>query len=109
MILILEIDEKNLEFADLFLRSVYKFEKEFQSWQSGLPVDIGKIRDLLLPLLDKMDHAFREVLDYTQVFFERNLSVSASSCSGLISGFIGKKAEFRKGRLDASSLSRLFS
>jgi HD-GYP domain-containing protein (c-di-GMP phosphodiesterase class II) len=93
----LEIDEKNLVFADLFLRSVYKFEKEFQSWQSGLPINISKVRDLLIPLLDKMDHNSQEVLDIHRYSSKETYLYQHPVAVGVICGFIGKRLNLEKG------------
>ena len=40
------------DFITLFLQAAQEYKKEFQLWQSGLPIDISKVRMILLPLLD---------------------------------------------------------
>ena len=40
------------DFITLFLQAAQEYKKEFQMWQSGLPIDISKIRSIILPLLD---------------------------------------------------------
>jgi HD-GYP domain-containing protein (c-di-GMP phosphodiesterase class II) len=93
----LEMDEINLGFADLFLRSVNKFKKEFQSWQSGLPVDISKVRDLLIPLLDKMEQSPQDIVDTHRYSSKETYLFQHPVAVGLISGFIGKKLNLEKG------------
>ena len=44
-------------------RAVQEYKKEFHLWQSGVPVDIKRIRSILLPLLEKMgENACRNFL-----------------------------------------------
>src|SRR3954470_21249885 len=38
------------DFITLFLQSAQEYKKEFKLWQSGLPIDISKIRMIILPL-----------------------------------------------------------
>ena len=40
------------DFITLFLQAAQEYKKEFQLWQSGIPIDISKIRMIILPLLD---------------------------------------------------------
>ncbi len=92
-----EVDEKALGFADLFLRSVYKFKKEFQNWQAGLPVNISKIRGLLIPLLEKLENAPQELFDIHRYSSKETYIYQHPVAVGLICGFIGKKMSLEKG------------
>ncbi|RID86650.1 HD-GYP domain-containing protein [Mesobacillus zeae] len=92
-----DTDKEELNFVDLFLRAKKSFEKEFFSWQSGLPVDISAIRSLLLPLMDMLEkdssnifrlHHFSTNDDY---LFHHSLAV------GILSGYIARKMNYSKG------------
>lgn len=86
-----------LGFAGLFLKSVTRFKKEFQSWQSGLPVNIANIRVLLLPLLEKMESYPYEVFNLHRYSTKDTYIFQHPIVVGLISGFIGMKMHLEKG------------
>ena len=39
------------EFTTLFLEATQQYKAHFKLWQSGLPIDISKVRTILLELL----------------------------------------------------------
>jgi HD-GYP domain-containing protein (c-di-GMP phosphodiesterase class II) len=86
-----------LGFVGLFLKSVTKFKKEFQSWQSGLPIDITKIRVILLPLLEKLETYPHEVFNLHRYSTKDTYIYQHPIAVGLISGFIGRKMHLEKG------------
>lgn len=97
-----EVSEENtglshLGLTDLFLKSVYQYKREFESWQAGLSVDIGKIRGLLLPLLDKMENSPDEVFNLYRYSTKETYMFQHSIAVGLICGFIGKRMNLDKG------------
>lgn len=86
-----------LSFTDLFLQSVYQYKKEFISWQSGLPIDIGNIRNLLLPLLERVEENPFEVFNLHRFSTTGSYAYQHPVAVGLISGYIGKKLDLEKG------------
>lgn len=84
-------------FAELFLKSVVKYKREFQTWQSGLPVDINNIRVILLPLLEKMEGNPHEVFQLHRYSTKDTYIYQHSVAIGLISGYIGMKMNLEKG------------
>lgn len=90
-------EKDQLSFTDLFLQSVNEYKKEFLSWQSGLPIDISKIRLLLLPLLDKIEKSPFEVFNLHRFSTINDYSYQHPVAVGVISGWIGKKLDLEKG------------
>lgn len=88
---------KQLGFTDLFLQSAYQYKKEFHSWQAGLPIDISKIRNLLMPLLEKMENHPYEIFNLHHFSTKEDYMYQHPVAVGLISGFIGKKINLEKG------------
>jgi HD-GYP domain-containing protein (c-di-GMP phosphodiesterase class II) len=86
-----------LGFTDLFLQAAYQYKKEFHSWQSGLPIDIGKVRALLMPLLEKMENDPYEVFNLHHFSTKEDYMYQHPVAVGVISGFIGKKINLEKG------------
>ena len=90
-------EEIQLSFTDLFLKSTLEYKKEFTSWQAGLPIDISKIRRLMLPLLEKIDDNPFEVFNLHRFSTMDTYLFQHPVAVGLISGYIGKKLDLEKG------------
>lgn len=92
------IDEvRALGVTDLYLQAVRDYKKEFTSWQAGMQVDISKIRNILLPLLEKMENLPTELFNLYHLSTSEDYVYQHSIAVGLISGYIGKKMNFTKG------------
>lgn len=88
---------KNWMLSDLFLKSTNQFKREFQSWQAGLPIDIAKVRALLIPLLEKMNEYPKEVFQLHRFSTKEEYIYQHPVAVGIICGFIGKKINLEKG------------
>ncbi|MDP4084686.1 MAG: HD-GYP domain-containing protein [Bacillota bacterium] len=91
-----ETSQSPLGFMNLFLQSVNQFKKEFQSWQAGIPIDINKIRSLLLPLLEKTETYSNEIFHLHKFCTKEEYMYQHPVAVGLISGFIGKKTNLER-------------
>lgn len=98
-----------LNFIDLFLRVKKDFKKEFISWQSGMQIDIAKVRSMLMPLLELSEtlpadifhlHHYSTKTDY---LYDHPLAV------GIISAYIAKKLNFSKGEVMQIALAGCLS
>ncbi|MDP4164592.1 MAG: HD-GYP domain-containing protein [Bacillota bacterium] len=83
--------------SDLYLQSVRLFKKEFQSWQAGKTIDIGKIRSVILPLLEVMEKTPSEIFHLHHFSTSEEYLYQHSVAVGLISGYIGYSLRFQKG------------
>lgn len=100
-------EEKSLEpassvemnFMELYLRSVQEYKKEFTSWQSGKPVDITRVRSIFIPLLEQIESNPTEVFSLYQQSTKDNYLYEHSMAVGLISGYLAKKLSYLKGDL----------
>lgn len=83
-------------FTEIFLNAVKDYKKEFLSWQSGLPVDISKIRKIMIPLIEKIEQFSSELFSLhhfsttDEYLFQHSISV------GLLSSYIGRKLQMTK-------------
>ena len=89
--------ESEKSFIDLFLMGVRQYKKEFKNWQAGLPVDITKIRNILLPLIEKLDSSSSELFSLHHLSTNEEYLFQHSVAVGLLSAFIGKKLNYNKG------------
>src|SRR3954465_5725858 len=93
------VKTKRKDFTKLFLQAVQEYKKQFQSWQSGSPIDILKIRSMLLPLLGE------DKIKSTDIFLLHHLSNNEeyhyqhAVAVGLLSGFMARKLHYPKGEV----------
>ncbi|PDM39461.1 MULTISPECIES: HD-GYP domain-containing protein [unclassified Geobacillus] len=81
----------------LYLKAVQKYKKAFQSWQSGSPIDIGEIRDIIIPLFDKFVHHRKELLTLYRYATKEDYLYHHAVSVGLLSGFLAKQLDYSKG------------
>lgn len=90
-------NENEEDVVTLYLKAVQRYKKVFQSWQSGSPIDIGEVRSIIIPLLDRLINHRSEMLNlYRYTTKEDYLSHHAVSI-GLLSGFLAKHLNYSKG------------
>lgn len=92
-----ESNKKEESFTDYFLQAVQQYKKEFQSWQAGTTVDISKIRNIIIPLIEKSETRSSDLFTLHHLSTENEYLFQHSIAVGLISGFIGKKLNYNKG------------
>jgi HD-GYP domain-containing protein (c-di-GMP phosphodiesterase class II) len=99
----------DLNFTDLFLRAKQDFKKEFISWQSGMQIDISKVRAIIVPLIEKADINSSDIFHLhhyttkTEYLYDHPLAV------GIISAFIAKKLNYSKGDVTQIALAGCLS
>jgi HD-GYP domain-containing protein (c-di-GMP phosphodiesterase class II) len=85
------------DFEDAFLLAVRDYKREFGNWQSGIPIDISKIRNILLPLVEKSDINPSMLFSLHHLSTQDEYLYQHAIAVGLISAFIGKKLKMSKG------------
>ncbi|MFT8321801.1 MAG: HD-GYP domain-containing protein [Bacillus sp. (in: firmicutes)] len=83
-------------FFTKFLHTVQQYKKEFQSWQSGLPVNIANIRLLLLPLLNELDGSSREIFSLYHLSNKEEYVYQHSVAVAVISAYLAEKLHYPK-------------
>ncbi|MGF7015707.1 HD-GYP domain-containing protein [Ornithinibacillus bavariensis] len=98
-----------LPFKDHYLYVVEEYKKLFDSWKRNLPINNFAVRNLILPLIDRMEdiasavytlHHFANKQDY---FYHHSVSVS------ILSAYLGKKMGYSKGEWYQIGLAGLLS
>lgn len=100
----LQSDEEQ-EFIAEFLHAAKESKREFKLWQSGVPVNITRIRTILLPLLDKIEVNPDMVFLLYQLSNEEEYLHQHMIAVGLISAFIASKLKFSKGEIVQTALA----
>ncbi|KAF0819277.1 hypothetical protein KIS4809_2124 [Bacillus sp. ZZV12-4809] len=91
--------EMEPSYIDTFLKGVQEFKREFVSWQSGLPVDIAKIRNIMIPLIEEMEKNLTGIFSLHHLSTNEDYLYQHSVAVGMISAFIGKKLNLNKGEV----------
>lgn len=86
-------------FLDTFLIGVQNYKREFFAWQSGLPIEIAKIRNIIIPLIDKMERNPSEIFTLHHLSTNEDYLYQHAVAVGIISAFIGKKLNLNKGEI----------
>ncbi len=102
-------EPRELTFTELFLQASRSFKKEFRSWQSGLPVDVTKVRSIIFPLIEKIDHNQADLFQLHHFSTEEDYLYQHAVAVGLISSFISKKLGFNKGEIVQVALAGTLS
>ncbi|WP_246197331.1 HD-GYP domain-containing protein [Cytobacillus depressus] len=87
----------NASLEDLFLLAVQEYKKEFKNWQSGLPIDISKVRNIMLPLIEKAETKSSSLFSIHHLSTNEEYVYQHSVAVGLLSAFIGRKLKLSKG------------
>ncbi|HET7627726.1 MAG TPA: HD-GYP domain-containing protein [Bacillales bacterium] len=86
-------------FIDQYLSSVAQYKLCFQRWQSGQKVDIQRIRNVLIPLLEKAAEAEREVF-HLHLFNKRaDYLYHHAVSTGVLAAYLAKRLGYSKGDL----------
>ncbi|MEN2766775.1 HD-GYP domain-containing protein [Ornithinibacillus xuwenensis] len=99
----------NRSFEEHYLYVVENFKKLFKGWQNTVPIDNLAVRNLILPLIDRMDdigsavYALHQYADKKDYFYHHCVSVS------ILSAYLGKKMGYQKGEWYQIALAGLLS
>lgn len=98
---VIEDDEDNVvdsqSFFGHYLRSVRQYKNLFKSWQAGSPIEVGKVRSILLPLLTRAVEKPYDIFTLHHYSNKEDYLFHHGVTVGLLSGFIGKKLDYEQG------------
>lgn len=98
-----------LNFIDLFLRAKQDFKKEFISWQSGMTIDIAKVRGIILPLIEQADINPSDIFHLHHYSAKNEYLYDHPLAVGITSAFIAKKLSYSKGDIAQIALAGCLS
>jgi HD-GYP domain-containing protein (c-di-GMP phosphodiesterase class II) len=97
------------DFITLFLQAAQEYKKEFQMWQSGLPIDISKIRSIILPLLDIVKRKSSDIFSLHHLSNNEEYHDQHAVAVGLLCGFIARKLNYSNGEVVQSALAGILA
>lgn len=97
------------DFTKLFLQAAQEYKKQFQSWQSGIPIDILKIRSILLPLLDEGKIKSSDIFSLHHLSNNEEYYSQHAVAVGLLCGFMARKLDYPTGEVVQAALAGVLS
>ncbi|BBW98061.1 HD domain-containing phosphohydrolase [Geobacillus sp. FSL W8-0032] len=80
-----------------YLQAVQRYKQLFQSWQSGLPIEIREIRELIIPLLEQMAHAKHDLLTVRHYASKDDYLYHHAVSVGVIAGLLAMELGYSEG------------
>ncbi|MEN2467111.1 HD-GYP domain-containing protein [Ornithinibacillus sp. JPR2-1] len=86
-----------LSFKEHYLHVVAEYKKLYHSWCNSIPIDSLAVRNLILPLIDRMDDIGSEIYTLHQYANKKDYFFHHSVAVSILSAYLGKKMGYQKG------------
>lgn len=90
-----QMEDKPL--LEMYLSAVKEYKAIFKRWQAGIHIDIGKVRDIIVPLLEKIVESPSELYKLYQYTTKEDYLFHHSVSVAALSALIGEKLKYQKG------------
>ena len=97
------------DFISQFLQATQEYKKEFQLWQSGMPINMSKIRMILLPLLDLTKRKSSDLFSLHHLSNNEEYFDQHAVAVGLLCGFIARRLNYSMGEVVQSALAGILA
>lgn len=105
----IEQEEKGMNepvgFFDLYLKTIREYKKEFMNWQSGTAVNVARVRELILPVIQMVERNHTYVHSLHQHSTEKDYIYHHAISVGIISALLGKKLGLNSGQVNQLALA----
>lgn len=98
-----------LPFKEHYLYVVNEYKKLFKSWRNKKTIESLAVRNLILPLFDRMDEIGSEVYTLHQYANKKDYFYHHSVSVSVLSAYLGKKMGYQKGEWLQIGLAGLLS
>ncbi|MGP4107792.1 HD-GYP domain-containing protein [Virgibacillus sp. L01] len=90
--------EQNAElFEDHYRNAVSNYKKLFIKWQNNVAIDMPEVRNILIPLFERMDDISMAVYTLHHYADKKDYIFHHSIAVGILSAYLAKKMGFEKG------------
>lgn len=89
--------EEVKSFDTHYLEAVAAFKKAYEGWNSGVPIDISKVRNIIIPLLERIDEIDFEAFTLYDHVVKEEYIYHHSVAVSVLAAFLGKESGFSKG------------
>ncbi|PFA68015.1 hypothetical protein CN378_07820 [Bacillus sp. AFS015802] len=101
--------QEPLGFVDLYLTTVKEFKKEFVNWQSGTAVNVARVREFILPVVQVVEQNHTYVYSLHQYSTKKDYLYHHAVSVSVISALIGKKLGLNSGQVNQLALAGALS
>ncbi|MBM7693584.1 HD-GYP domain-containing protein (c-di-GMP phosphodiesterase class II) [Peribacillus deserti] len=105
-------DEDNKEessFTQHYLKAVQNYKLLFKNWQAGSNLDVAKVREIFLPLLERMLNTKFEIFYLHHYSTKEDYIYHHAIATGLICGYIAKALRYDDGEIMQIALAGCLS
>ncbi|MCA1054874.1 HD-GYP domain-containing protein [Rossellomorea aquimaris] len=99
----------NQGMVSTYLNSVEEFKKEFINWQSGMPINLAKIREITLPLIDLMQQNRSIIYSLNQYSTKKEYIYHHPVSVGVLSAMIGKRLGLNSGQINQLAMAGILA
>ncbi|WP_064092111.1 HD-GYP domain-containing protein [Rossellomorea aquimaris] len=92
-------------FIEIYLPSVQEFKKEFINWQSGMAVNVAKMRELMLPLIQVVEKNPKYLYSLNQYSDKQDYMYHHAVAVSILSAMLGRKLGLNKGQVNQLALA----
>ncbi|SEO40175.1 HD-GYP domain, c-di-GMP phosphodiesterase class II (or its inactivated variant) [Amphibacillus marinus] len=89
-------------FKSFYLETVTCYQQMFKRWQSGEQIDIHELRQLIVPLLEQIEHNHVAIFMLAEQASEEDYFFHQSVATSLLSGMLAKYAGFNNDWIQVS-------
>lgn len=86
-------------FEELYNEAVSNYHKEFISWESGMKVDVTKLRNIIMPLVERVSTERQALFHLNAYASVEKYNAHHSIAVGILSGAIANKLGYSKGQI----------
>jgi HD-GYP domain-containing protein (c-di-GMP phosphodiesterase class II) len=97
--------QEPIGFVDLYLTTVKEFKKEFMNWQSGTAVNVARVREFILPVIQVMEQNHTYVYSLPQYSTKKEYLYHHAVSVSIICALIGKKLGLHSGQVNQLALA----
>lgn len=101
--------QADLSFQEHYQYVVKKYGEMFIQWQSGLAIDMPLVREIFIPLFEKIQEVEEQLYLLGQWSTKEDYIYHHSVSVGLLAGFLAKKLNYQKGEQIQLALAGLLS
>ena len=104
-----DVKHEPIGFVDLYLTTVKEFKKEFMNWQSGTAVNVARVREIILPVIQVVEHDHTYVYSLSQYSTKKEYIYHHAVSVSIISALVGKKLGMASGQVNQLALAGALS
>ncbi|MEK3888896.1 HD-GYP domain-containing protein [Bacillus sp. FSL K6-3431] len=93
-----DIESSSLFFSEKYMHAIEQYKREFQSWQSGLGINMTSLRKLLIPLIEESEQDKDWIKNIHLYSNKKNYLFHHAIAVAMISNFLARGIGYDKGQ-----------